>query len=190
MTRPRSVADIKSKLLRPSTTNHFSVDINLPDTLGISGYDSDTLNLLCSDASLPGHRLATFEATNDKYGVTERHAYRKVHDDSIDLSFYVDEDKYMPITVFESWMAFITNESADMGSIGYSYKMKYPTTYYASMSITKFEKDYQKFRTYVFFDTYPVSISSMPVSYSDQGNLLKFTVSMSYQKYIYSDTVR
>ena len=183
MTRPRSVAEIKSKLLRPATTNHFSVNINLPGGLSIDGYDQDDLNLMCSDAVLPGHRLATFEATNDRYGVTERHAYRKVHDDELSLTFYVDEEKYLPIRVFEGWMAFITNEGPDMAEINYSYKVRYPTDYRTFMEIYKFEKDYDTSLAYQFFDTYPTSIASTPVSYSDQNNLLKYTVGFSYIKY-------
>tara|TARA_B100001063_G_C16703086_1_gene523679 strand:- start:576 stop:1142 length:567 start_codon:yes stop_codon:yes gene_type:complete len=183
MTRPRSVADIKSKLLRPATTNHFSVNINLPGGLSIDGSIQDDLNLMCSDAVLPGHRLATFEATNDRYGVTERHAYRKVHDDELSLTFYVDEEKYLPITVFEGWMAFITNEGSDMAEVNYSYKVKYPDQYRTQMEIYKFEKDYDTRVTYIFYDCYPTSIASTPVSYSDQNNLLKYTVGFSYIKY-------
>ena len=185
MTRPRSVADIKAKLLRPATTNHFSVNINLPEgvSAAVPEFNQDDLNLMCSDASLPGHRLATFEATNDRYGVTERHAYRKVHDDEMSLTFYVDEEKYLPIRVFESWMAFITNEDNSIGEINYSYKVKYPREYRTFMQIYKFEKDYDTRVTYQFYDCYPTSIASTPVSYSDQNNLLKYTVGFSYIKY-------
>lgn len=185
MTRPRSVADIKSKLLRPATTNHFSVNIILPEGLreSLPSYNQDDLNLMCSDASLPGHRLATFEATNDRYGVTERHAYRKVHDDELTLTFYVDEEKYLPIRVFEGWMAFITNESDFSGDYNYSYKVKYPIEYRSFMEIYKFEKDYDTSVMYQFYDCYPTSIASTPVSYSDQNSLLKYTVGFSYIKY-------
>ena len=185
MTRPRSVAEIKAKLLRPATTNHFSVNINLPTPLrnSIPGYNQDDLNLMCSDAVLPGHRLATFEATNDRYGVTERHAYRKVQDDEISLSFYVDEEKYLPIRVFEGWMAFITNEDDSFNDYNYSYKVKYPKDYRTFMEIYKFEKDYDTTLEYIFYDCYPTSIASTPVSYSDQNNLLKYTVGFSYIKY-------
>ena len=45
--------------------------------------------------------LATFEVNNDRTGVTERHVHRRMFDDRIDLTFYVDAGKYLPIKFFE-----------------------------------------------------------------------------------------
>ena len=47
----------------------------------------------------------------------------------------------------------------------------------------KFERDYQQQLTYEFIRSFPLSISSMPVSF-DASSLLKVTVSMSYIRYI------
>ena len=83
----RSLAEIKAKLLNPATTSHFQVNIGSPSRadgtfnrfLRESGvnFDQDQLNISCSDASLPGSRLATSEILNDFPGVRERHAYRR-----------------------------------------------------------------------------------------------------------------
>ena len=98
----RSLAEIKAKLLNPATTSHFQVNIGSPSRadgtfnrfLRESGvnFDQDQLNISCSDASLPGSRLATSEILNDFPGVRERHAYRRLYDDAIQLSFYTDAD--------------------------------------------------------------------------------------------------
>ena len=71
--------------------------------------DQDTINLLCSEAVLPGSSLATFEINNDRTGVTERHVHRRMFDDRIDLTFYVDAGNYLPIKFFETWIDFITS---------------------------------------------------------------------------------
>jgi hypothetical protein len=68
-------------------------------------------NLMCSEATLPGSNLATFEINDNFHGVTERHAYRRVYDDRIDLTFYVDADNYIPIKYFETWMKYVVGES-------------------------------------------------------------------------------
>ena len=60
-----------------------------------TNYRQDQLNLLCAEASLPGSQLATTELTGDFTGVTERHAYRRMYDDRIDLTFYCDADQYL-----------------------------------------------------------------------------------------------
>ena len=103
-----TVSDIKSKFLRPSLTSYFEVEVGIPGTIPIlskwSGDVGDRINLLCSEAVLPGSNLATFETNNDHTGVTERFAHRRIFDDRIDLTFNVDGGRYSPIKFFEEWI--------------------------------------------------------------------------------------
>ena len=102
--KPKTVSDVVSNLLQPSLTSHFDVLIGLPSSsLGTQlrsflGPNQDKLHLMCSDAVLPGSSLATTEMNNDFTGVTERHAYRRIYDETIDLTFYVDADNYWPVS--------------------------------------------------------------------------------------------
>ena len=204
------ITSLKSKLLRPSLTSHFEVNIPvgaLPESVGsIVGTKNDViLNLSCSDASLPGSTLATFEIRNDHTGVTERLAHRRMYDDRIDFTFYVDANKYLPIRFFEKWIRYISDEDNEaesqrattgdlnISSPSYHYRMRYPdgTEGYrcTGVTITKFERDYGASKTsnpstltYNFVKAYPIAINSMPVSY-ESSNLLKCTVSMSYLRY-------
>ena len=98
MAQARSVAEIKSALLRPSLTSKFSVSITSPS----DGETSVEFNMSCSEASLPGVSLNTQEITGDRHGVTERNAYRRMYDDRIDLTFYVEGEKYTQIRYFEN----------------------------------------------------------------------------------------
>jgi hypothetical protein len=202
----RSVSDIKANLLRPALTSHFEVEIPIPggdfrkvlEDNGIFWGSSEDikLRLMCSEATLPGSNLATLEVTNDFHGVTERHAYRRIYDDRIDLTFYVDAKNYLPIRIFETWMKYISDESIsaqsdkDVGSINpnYFYRMRYPdgNNGYAApqgLKVIKFERDYQQRLEYEFIKAFPISITSMPVSY-DSSSLLKCTVSMTYIRYV------
>ncbi len=239
----KSVSDITSALLSPALTSHFLVEIDtkaldskpvgksttseneFTKFLEANGiiYNQENLNLMCSEASLPGSSLATFEINSDFTGVTERHAYRRVYDDRIDLTFYVNAgdysgtekrtsiSSYLPIRFFETWIKFIVDESEasqtdkDAGSVdgNYFYRVRYPEQYNrANITITKFERssaksvnttDYQANYgnytgnplVYKFINCYPISISSMPVSY-DSSSLLKCTVSMTYTRYLLS----
>ena len=203
MPTPRSVSDIKSNLLRPALTSHFEVQLSFPQELRkFLGVDQDTVNLSCCEASLPGSQLATLENNNDRTGVTEKHAYRRQFDDRIDLTFYVDAKNYTAIRFFEGWISFIVNEKQDdnplaggggptidqppnLASRSYNYRVKYPNDYIADqgLKVIKFERDYQQELTYEFIRSFPLSISSMPVSF-DGSSLLKVTVSMSYIRYI------
>jgi hypothetical protein len=217
------VTDIKSKLLHPALTSHFEVTIPIPDGLkdgkildanGLPGFNSDRLlgrlQLMCSEATLPGSNLATFEINDNFHGVTERHAYRRVYDDRIDLTFYVDAENYIPIRYFETWMKYVAGESVSAGGgmlsskdPSYFYRVNYPDKYMATgLKVTKFERtanvtanvtptSYEvtgdsytsKTLQYEFINSFPISVSSMPVSY-DSSSLLKCSVSLSYIRYI------
>ena len=217
MPQPLGIKQIKSKLLSPALTSLYYVQVNLPSAgpltpayMKSSGVllDQDRLNLMCCEASLPGSQLATLELNNDRTGVTEKHAHRKIFDDRIDLTFYVDAENYMPIRFFETWINFISQQStADIEGRpkatdkDYFYSFEYPDDYMSDngMKIVKFEKSSLGNAgisgilgtkpskagqlTYTFIRTFPLSISSMPVSY-DQSSLLKCTVSMSYIRYV------
>ena len=191
----RSVSKIKSDLLRPATTSIFEVEIPVPNT-GSGLQTNDKLNLMCTEASLPGSSLATMEINNDFVGVTERYAHRRIFDQRIDFTFFVDAKEYLPIKFFESWIKYVVNEpdsesSDDVKSKSYHYELNYPDTYVADqgLKIRKFEKDRRQQLEYEFIRAYPVQITSMPVSY-DASSLLKCTVSMAYLRYLIVDSLK
>jgi hypothetical protein len=197
----RSVSQIKSSLLKPALTSHYELYLSIPKGNAgdfniimekngvVFSSDQSDLQLACCEATLPGSSLATTEINNDYTGVTERHAYRRIYDDRIDLTFYVDT-KYTAIKFFETWIKYIASESISDGKDGrkglkypnYFYTVRYPEEYRSEFSITKFEKDYRNRLVYTFLNAYPISVSSMPISY-DSSSLLKCTVSFTYTRY-------
>ena len=194
--QPRSMSEIKSKLLNPALTSHFECSFNPPDSVrkwaeskqissAGAAYDWDTISIHCSEASLPGSSLVTHEINNDFTGVTERFAYRRLYDDRADFTFYVDHD-YKVIRFFENWLSYIADEQIGKNFVGpdYFYRMNYPENYRSeSLYIKKFERDYAgNHLQYQFLQAYPISINSMPVSY-DSSNILKCTISFSYTRY-------
>ena len=189
----RTVSNIKTNLLRPALTSHFEVELGVPNALrSFLGSGQDKLNLMCSEAVLPGSQLATIEIMNDFQGVTERHAYRRQFDQSIDLTFYVDADKYIPIKFFEKWISYTMNEplggdDQGLSSPYYSYRVRYPDGpggYTATgLTVKKFERDHRSQLEYEFVKSFPLAITSMPVSY-EASSLLKCSVQMTYIRYI------
>ena len=198
----KSISQVKAQLLNPATTSHFQVSVSFQNSrfnrfkseLGLN-LDQGRLNILCSDAALPGSRFLTSEINNNLPGVRERHVYRRSYDDQINLSFYCDADQYLPIRFFEAWMNFIagTSTSENVQNPTYSYRVKFPSDYQrdSSLEITKFEKNLDsrrktKLLTYKFVNCFPLAINTMPVSY-DASNLLKCTVGMAYTRYFIED---
>ena len=208
MPTSRTIADIKSKLLHPALTSHFEVKIPTPRGLSSNyliengvRYDQDKLNLLCSEALLPGSNLATHDITGDYHGATHRHAYRRLFDDTISLTFYVDAENYLPIRYFETWMKYIVGEQMaesdgrpGVESEEYFYRMNYPDLYICKqgLEVTKFERSTgggegtrADQMTYKFVNAFPISVNSMAVSY-DSSSLLKCSVNFSYVRYFIS----
>ena len=212
MASGKNVADLKRTLLKPALTSHFEIAMDSPFKAGGTQggqsslskfgvrFEQDQLNLMCSEVSLPGSNLATLELTSDHTGVTERHAYRRIFDDRLDFTFYVDAANYMPIRFFEAWIDWIVgfDEGSDTRDSASYYRAKYRDDYAVDgLKIVKFEKSSPSASskeeairrgrpasslTYGFVKAYPISINSIPVSY-DSSSLLKCTVSMTYIRY-------
>jgi hypothetical protein len=200
----RDVSFIKAKLMQPALTSHYEVYILPPPDaksfIELSGFSynmTELLSISCSEASLPGSSLTTHELNNDFTGVTQRHAYRRLYDDRADFTFYVNAGSngrgYDQIRYFEAWMRYITGEQiANSDSVTNFYRVKYPKQYKSPfISITKFERDLGTKKpsgkmTYKFINAFPISVGSMPISY-DSSQLLKVTVSFTYDRYVASN---
>ena len=217
MPNRKSLSDIRATILKPAMTSQFMVYIDFPTK--VKSYMTEReladpqggvlrggLNLACSEASLPGSSLATLELTSDRTGVTERHVHRRMFDERIDLTFYVDADNYLPIRAFEFWKEYITggNTTTKLDDATHFYRMNYPDDYMTGaggeLRVVKFERNSdgsfrgnngivngsQKGLTYNFVRAFPIAIASMPISY-EASSLLKCTVSMTYIRYTISN---
>jgi hypothetical protein len=209
--KAKSIADIKSQLLRPATTSHFICRFTPPkdvedfekqrESSGLAGasytnvLNGELIELSCCDASLPGSTLATHDINNDFHGMTQKNAYRRLYDDMADFTFYLDRN-YTALRFFEGWIAYIVNERISGGQgiprftdNFFYYRVNYPKTYKCdTLYITKFEKDTGRPDAgpnleYRFFEAFPIRISSIPVSY-ESSQLLKCTVSFTFSKYL------
>jgi hypothetical protein len=197
LARHYKVSEIKQKLLHPAQTSVYAVEIltkrNINNFVGVNlPKDQEAINLACCEASLPGSSLATHEVNNDYHGTSEKMAYRRIYDDTIDLTFYVDY-RYNTLKYFLGWMSFIVGEGNYFGQDEYTdpttfYRMTYPKSYKTRIRLLKFEKDITKSAPkykigYNFIDAFPINIASTPISY-EQSDLLKVTVSFSYTRYV------
>jgi hypothetical protein len=199
------MSELKQKLMRPAQTSVYMVsvqtntNVNSFTQLEGRGYSpsrhEEMINLACCEASLPGSSLATHEVNNDYHGSTEKMVYRRIYDDTIDLTFYVDYE-YAVIKYFQGWMNYIVGEGEYFSSEQYKnpatfYRMKYPDGpggYKSDIHLVKFEKDVSKNSPrptigYQFIKAFPINIVSIPVSY-DASDLLKMTVSFAYTRYV------
>ena len=209
MAGPFRTSDLKSRILNLAQTSVFQVKMQPPEAVMAHirnntdinyNEDGEDIELLCSDASLPGTSLSTHEVTGDYRGVRERMAYRRMYDATTDFVFYVDHD-YDVIEFFDSWVDYISGvgegqylSKDNAKSYAANYRMNYPNSYMTNVSIAKFEKDLSTdskissdgdkyYMNYTFVQAFPLNIISTPVSYQ-QSDVLRVTVSMAYQRYV------
>ncbi len=191
-----TVSKIKSRLLNVAQSSLYKMTIPIPtavrSTLNLNDGDYENINLLCSEATLPGSSLTTHEVNNDYHGVTEKMAYRRLYDETIGLTFYVDRN-YKVIEMIEGWMDYITgvDDPRTYESPYVSHRVAYPKTYKNNIYLTKFERDH--FSTvstiprttldYTFVNAFPLSLTAIPVSYDD-SQVLKCSVSFNFIRYV------
>ena len=197
-----TVSSIKSRLLNVAQTSLYRLTIPIPqavrNTLPLSSLDLDNINLLCSEASLPGSTLTTHEVNNDYHGVTEKMAYRRMYDETLGLTFYVDRN-YKVIEMIEGWMNYISGvtDTKTYEDPYVGYRMSYPNTYKNNIYLTKFEKDHftrnfsvtsgstttsRTVLDYTFVQAFPIALTATPVSY-EGSDVLKCSVSFNYIRY-------
>ena len=199
-----SVSKIKANLLNIAQSSLYKMTIPIPtavrSTLNLNDGDYENINLLCSEATLPGSSLTTHDVTNDYHGVTEKMAYRRMYDETVGLTFYVDRD-YKVIQLIEGWRDYITgiDDKHTYKKPYASYRMAYPSSYKENMFLTKFEKDqftrdFSETRggtrttsrtvlEYTFVNAFPLSLTAIPVSYDD-SQVLKCSVSFNFIRYV------
>lgn len=199
--RPDNLSNsiIKSRLLNISQTSLYRLTIPVPPIVaskaqskGVSYTDVDNISLLCYEANLPGSALATHDVTNDYAGVSERMVYRRMYDETLDLTFYVDRE-YKVVEFFEAWINFITGVDENFSRSSYKspyvfHRMSYPDDYKINMYLSKFEKDHHfggstTTLDYTFVSAFPINIQSIPVTY-EQSQLVKCNVSFSFIRYV------
>ena len=95
--RPYRTSDLKSRITNLAQTSVYQIKIQPPP--GVFQFlkefgrefdyirEGEDLEILCESAVLPGSAAATHDVTNDYPGVTEKMAYRRIFDDTIDFTF-------------------------------------------------------------------------------------------------------
>ena len=190
------MSEVKEKLGKLSLSNQYQVNFSslnktITDYLSNLGIDSAKnflsrdLGILCSEASLPASAFATGEVKDNFMGIPQEFAHTRLYTD-IDFTFYVDED-YNTLNIFEGWMEYISSGATiNPQAKNFYRRFRYPADYKVNtMTITKFEKNFQRTLMYQFKNAFPKSITSLPVTYGT-ADLMKVTVSFNYDRYTVS----
>jgi len=163
--------------------------------------DGKNVELLCSEASIPGSSLATHDQVGDYYGAREQFAYRRIYDDTFDVQFYVDRN-YNTIRFFETWMDYIVGQGVTGTTDSYKreaaiYRMTYPKSsnsrigggYKSNIFMTKFEKEITgPALYYTYVGAFPKAMQKSAVSYGP-SDILRVNVQFSYIRHIVDTSI-
>jgi hypothetical protein len=193
---PRRISDFKPLITNLAQTSHYQVifgglPIGLRNYLGFRGIDArfigESVGLLCNSTSLPGSTFATADVIGNYMGVAEKMAHTRIFN-QIEFEFYVDSS-YTTLKFLEHWMEFISNGSG-VSPIrdGYYFRMNYPENYKTNATrLVKFDRDYNRFFEYTFYGMFPISLSSIPISYGG-SDILKASASFNFDRYVAGST--
>ena len=208
------IQDFKNDILNKrdftklSLTNQYQVYISginaglrgyLRSKYGVRNYwINENVGLMCNEANLPTSSFAVAEVKDNYHGINQQYAHTRLYTDT-DFTFYVDK-KYNMIKFFEGWMDYVSGDNNNQipeEDNRYFRRFNYPLGKdgYKSdnMTITKFERDpaWKRYTllTYKFWNIFPKSMTSMPVTYGP-ADLLKVTVTFAYDRYIVKKSYR
>ena len=139
----------------------------LTNTRGVT----ESLNLFCNAAELPGRDILSMEYRD--YGESRQIGVRHQHGD-LTLVYYSAED-LRERRFFENWQDIIFNPKAKQHG--------YYNEYTARMEISKYDQSWSKETAeYRFNEVYTTNVGAQALQ-SDQGDLLRLTMTFKYYNY-------
>lgn len=149
---------------------------------------SDLITFRADTVRTPGVSLATSNIFRYGIGPSERKPFNAAFSD-ISASFIVDKKADIYV-FFYSWFNYIFNFSRGAGGQNTngalaSYTTAYKNYYSTDIEIILYDdsgvKPVQVFR---LLQAFPISLSEIPLSWSDKSSLMKMNVSFTFKEYI------
>lgn len=166
----------RSYNLAPPT--HYSVQFTPPGSFSLfSSVNNVVENLRLNDSLesviFPGRGQNT--AVNKTHGPVRDIPYEPLFSGEIEMSFRVSSD-YFERDYFERWSNAIIDPQ--------TMKYKYYSNYTANMKIQTLDVFENVIYECEVYECYPKSITPISLSYSQVGEVTRFSVSMAFRKYV------
>ena len=168
------IANIKSGGL--SRANRYELLITAPSISALGNFanngGAEQLRYRCSTVSLPSKSIATSETKI--YGPVRLAPYQITYD-QLSFSVYLSDD-FRERQYFEDWMHYVIDYD--------THRIRYYKEYSASdMQLLVMDETNKVTNTYVFEESYPLSVGEVSMSYSNEEPAT-CDISMTYRKYI------
>ena len=208
--RPKSMLDIRDPVSRVSLDTFYQVSFSFGnydkwlaqantvsgDRRAIGADFMQKINLLCTQAEIPGTSYLTTQAVGHHQGVQEVFPTLRQFP-PLNLTFYIDAD-HLVLQVLENWMTYI-NPLSNRKRLNAYGRLNYPENYKEIIHLSKIERDtFLKGRNfdgsprsstttthYEFVNVWPQNLESMRISYG-QSSILRCTIALQYDRFFTS----
>jgi len=184
-----NIANFSANINRYGTlqTNKFSVEIPAPAIFGPTEVDR-VMHMRAINARIPGIALDLQRVY--RYGLgPEQQFPTNVNFTNIHITF-IDTSRNMLWKRFSDWINRIFEYSGPLVGGEASYTVEYKTQYTSDVKIFIFDNDGSKKNTIVMKEAFPISISEIGVSWSENNRLYEFTVGFAFREWYYDDYTR
>ena len=204
--KPKNMLDVRDPVSRVSLDTFYQVTFSFGKQSNwfkgtasggkqFDGLDfKQKMNLLCTQAEIPGTSYLTTQAVGHHQGIQEVFPTLRQFP-PLNLTFYVDAD-HLILEVIESWMSYInplSTNSADPRTFG---RLSYPETYKEAIHVSKFERDTfiegktlagdprstTKTSHYEFVNVWPQNMQSIRISYG-QSSIMRCSIALAYDRF-------
>lgn len=202
------MADVRDPVSRVSLDTFYQVSFNFGNydkwfdetssgNRRSNGLDfMQKMNLLCTQAEIPGTSYLTTQAVGHHQGIQEVFPTLRQFP-PLNLTFYVDAD-HLILQVLENWMTYI-NPLSNQRSLNAFGRLNYPDNYKEIIHLSKFERDTflkgnnfdgspratTNVSHYEFVNVWPQNVQSMRMSYG-QSSILRCSIVLSYDRFFTS----
>lgn len=173
-------------------TNSQLVENNTADSIpgdGIINFTEDArfLQFYAEGAALPGVNILTSPVRRYGYGSEEK---RPIVAAFNDLNLTIIGDEYgRNVRFFQNWLKLMVNYDArdtyrtmtGIGASQHPFEVTYKTDYIGTIEVLVFNShDLNSALHYTFREAYPINMIDTPLNWSDNNNLMRFSITISY----------
>jgi hypothetical protein len=165
-------------------TNKFMVRFSPPAILGANLFIDSSIEYRANSVKVPGVSLDTQNVS--RYGIGPQQKFpTNVNFTDIDINF-VDMTDNSIWKYFANWMngIFDYTGSGRQGSQA-SYNVQYKTNYETDISINVFDNDGRLSNIIVLKEAFPISLSDVSLSWSENNRLYEFNVRFAFREWYY-----
>ena len=165
-----------SEVVRPGNfARQYNYTVDFTSPAGMSAATEEML-MRCETIVFPGQNISTTE-DNLRIGPLRDHASNVTYGD-ITAVFFCSAD-LAERKFFEEWQNLIFNEDFQMG---------YYDQYKTDMVIKQYNEFHQNSYSVKVHEVYPKSFTDMELNTTEKTSFHKFTVTLSFYKYLVIDT--